>query len=527
MITLRWYQEDAIRSIYGYYNAGNTGHALLALPTGTGKSLVIGEFVRRVLAEWPSQRILVLTHVKELISQDIKALRSVWPTASFGIYSAGLKKRDVIHNLIFGGIASVHRNAEKFGHRDLVIVDEAHLISPKSDTMYHKTFEILTAINPYLKVIGLTATWYRLGQGLLTDGGLFNDIIYNICNSDGFGRLLADGYLSPVIPKQTQTELKTTGVAIAAGEFIQEQLQAAVNVPAITRAALEEVIHYGQDRRSWLIFCSGIDHAKDCADALTAMGVPCGAVHSKLDANEREKILSEFQSGQLRAVTNNNILTTGFDHPQIDLIAMLRPTMSPGLWVQMLGRGTRPAPGKNNCIVLDFARNTQRLGPIDDPHIPGRPGPSTGEMPVKICPACGAYNHLRVTHCVLCGQEFTFQQKLVRSADTAPLLSFDQPVIETIDVWNVIYSRHIGKSSGRASVCVNYFTPRGPFKEYLSFDADGYPRHVAHDWWRKHLTTQPPLNTDMALLEIAQSRRPRKIRVWTNNKYPKVMGYEF
>lgn len=527
MVTLRWYQEEAINAIYNYYSAGNNGHALLALPTGTGKSLIIGELIRRVLAEWPNQRFIILTHVKELISQDIKALLSVWPTAPYGIYSAGLGRKDTIHNVIFGGIASVYRSAELFGHRDLVIVDEAHLINFKSDTMYQKTFNILEAINPYMKVIGLTATWYRLGQGLLTDGGLFNDIIYNVCNSDGFGRLLADNYLSPVIPKQTQVELNTDGVMINGGEFVLEQLQQAVNVPAITRAALTEVVHYGQDRKSWLIFCSGIDHAKDCADVLNAMGIPCRAVHSKIKDAERDEILTDFRSGHLRAVTNNNVLTTGFDHPQIDLIAMLRPTMSPGLWVQMLGRGTRPAPSKHNCLVLDFARNTQRLGPIDDPRIPGRPGPSTGEVPIKICPACGAYNHLRVTHCVLCGQEFTFQQKLIKSADTAPLMSFNQPIVETIDVWNIIYSKHIGKNSGRASVCVNYYTPRGPFREYLSFDADGYPRHVAHEWWKKHMTSEPPMNSDMALLAIAQSRRPKKIRVWTNNKYPKVLSHEF
>jgi len=526
MINLRWYQDEAIRAIYGYYGAGNVGHALLALPTGTGKSLIIGEFIRRVLHEWPNQRVMVLTHVKELIEQDIRALKSVWPTAPYGVYSAGLNKRDALHNVIFGGVASVYRNAELFGHRDLLIVDEAHLISPDNTTMYHKTFEALTAINPNIKVIGLTATWYRLGQGVLTDSGLFDDIIYNICNSAGFARLIHEGFLVPPIPKQTNVELSVKNVAISGGEFVLSQLQDAVNISKITVQAIEETIQYGQDRKSWLVFCSGIEHAEACAATLNNYGIPAAAVHSKINKTDRDNILRDFRSGAIRAVTNNNVLTTGFDHPNIDLIAMLRPTMSPGLWVQMIGRGTRPAPGKANCLVLDFARNTQRLGPIDDPRIPGRPGASTGEVPVKICPSCSAYNHLRAVNCVLCGYEFTFEEKLINTAGNAPLMSFDQPIIETYDVWNVMFYEHHAKS-GKRSVCVHYFTPCGSFKEYLCFEHDGYPRHVAHEWWRKHMTTNPPITVNAALLEIAHSRRPRRVRVWTNAKYAKVLNHEF
>src|SRR5690606_36427951 len=130
---------------------------------------------------------------------------------------------------------------------------------------------------------------------------------------------------------------------------------------------------------------SGIEHAEHIAEFLTRFGIDCAAVHSKQSAEYNDKAILAFKEGSLRAIVNYGKLTTGFNHPGIDAIAMFRPTMSVPLWVQMLGRGTRPADGKKDCLVLDYARNTPRLGPINDPVIPRRKGEGGGDPPVKVC----------------------------------------------------------------------------------------------------------------------------------------------
>lgn len=525
MITLRPYQTEAVNSVFEYYYTGGKGHALLALPTGTGKSLILGELIRQVLQTWPGQRLLSLTHVKELIGQNSKTLSAMWPCAPIGIYSAGLSRRDHLHSIVYGGVASVHGKVELFGHRDLLLIDEAHLISPEGDTMYQQIISELKAINPWLKVIGLTATPFRLKQGMLTDSGLFTDIIFNLCDVTGWERLIRDGYLVPPVPKQTATEIDLTGVRIQNGEYNLNQLQAAVDRSDITTAACREMLQYAYDRNKWLIFCSGIEHAEHVSDVLNGFGVPSAAVHSKLKDGERDRRINAHKRGEIRAITNNNVLTTGYDDPEIDFIGMLRPTVSTVLWVQMLGRGTRPSPGKSNCLVLDFARNSVRLGPIDDPRIPGKPTKGDGDLPVKICDACGCYNHPRVRFCVLCGAEFEFRQKLVRTADTAPLLSTVQPEIKTFEIDHVFYYRHVSKNSGKASIkCVYHCEGMQVFNEYVNFDAFGYPRNKADEWWRQRHTSNPPLSTDLALASLSELRKPRKVRVWINKKYPEVLS---
>jgi DNA repair protein RadD len=200
------------------------------------------------------------------------------------------------------------------------------------------------------------------------------------------------------------------------------RLQAAVDDADITYRALTEAVQIGQSRRSWTAFASGIDHAIHIAEMLRGtFGIDAAEVHSKMPDKERDRRIEAYKRGELRCIVNKDILTTGFDHPPIDLILMLRPTMSTGLWVQMLGRGTRPydpaingyLPGfptkKFDCCVLDYAGNTRRLGPINDPVIPKPKGKGrAGDAPVKICDACGAYNHTSARFCLVCNNEFTF-----------------------------------------------------------------------------------------------------------------------
>src|SRR5699024_8727037 len=200
---------------------------IVAMPTATGKSVVLAEFVRQVAQTYAGQRIMVLTHIQELITQNLDKLIQLWPSAVAGVYSAGLKRRDTEAPVLFGGIASVAKCPEKFGHVDLVLIDECHLVSPKGDTMYRKFLDALKQINPALKVIGLSATSYRLKQGRLTDGGIFTDVCYDLTDRKSFRYLVDNGYLSPLVARSTPVSIDTDNIRTSAGDFVQRELQEA------------------------------------------------------------------------------------------------------------------------------------------------------------------------------------------------------------------------------------------------------------------------------------------------------------
>lgn len=501
------------------------------MPTGTGKSLVIGGFIHWAMTQWPRQRFLALTHVKELIEQNAEKLLKIWPTAPLGILSAGLKQRDTAMPIIFGGVATARNNVEALGHRDLLLIDEAHLLSPDQDTMYQLIIRQLREINPLLKVVGFTATGYRLGQGRIIDDGLFNDVCYDLTHFDAFNRLIAEGFIAPLVPKKTDVEIDVSNVGLNKGEFAQGQLQ--TQTEKITYKALQELCHHAATRRSWLIFCAGIENAEHSAEILRHFGVAAACVHSKLSDAENKRRYDAFRRGELRALTNNNKVTTGFDHPPIDLIGMLRPTLSPGLWVQMLGRGTRPSPetGKTDCLVLDFAGNTRRLGPINDPVIPRKKGEGTGEAPIRICDICGVYNHASARKCIACGNEFDFSPKILPTAGTQSLLRSDAPIVEYFNVDRVVYNKHM-KQGSPPSLKVSYICGFQMFHEWICFEHTGFAAKRAKDWYLQRfnpeiLPEEPPPTVDAILPKTRTLRVPRKVRVWINKAHPEVLGYDY
>jgi len=521
---LRAYQEYAVQTVFDYYEEGKTGNCVIAMPTGTGKSLVIAGLIQRILNMWGNQRFMVLTHVKELIEQNHEKLHAMWPNAPTGIYSSGLRQKDIAQSIIFGGVASVINVVEAFGHRDLLIVDEAHLISPKDDTMYQSIVSRLKVINPYLKVIGLTATPYRLGQGMITDDGIFDELCCDLTKIEPFNRLIAEGYLCPLIPKRTKTEIDCSELHIVNGDYAKGELDEATD--KVLYKALQEVCEEGYDRQSWLLFASGIKSSEHAAEILQSFGISAAAVHSKIKGPERDKRIAAYKRGELRCLCGNNIFTTGFDHPPVDLIAMLRPTISPGLWVQMLGRGTRPYDVKENCLVLDFAGNTRRLGPINDPVKPRKKGEKQGDAPIRICDLCGVYNHASARHCCSCGAEFTFKSKLVTHASSDALLRSDAPVIEYFNVDRVIYHRH-EKSGSPPMIKISYFSGLRMFNEWVCPEHVGFAKKRFRDWWRQRHAIEPPETTEEVLSYVSQLRVPKRIRVWINRKYPEVLACEW
>jgi DNA repair protein RadD len=538
MIELRQYQIDGLDALWNYYCNGGKGNILISWPTGTGKSICPAIFITHALRLYPDQRFMLLTHNSELVKQDAEALLDVWPNAPLGIYCAGLKKKDVVSSIVYGTIQSAHKlGAVNFGHRDILWIDESHLTSDDEDSMYLSFIAGLKATNPKLKVIGLSATNFRQGMGLLTEGKLWNEVVHDLTSMDNFNKLVREGYLSPLVTKKTQVELDVSNVSVQKGEFVSKQLQHEVDKAEITLKALQEACYYGNGRRSWLIFATGIDHANHIAEILMSLGVDCASVHSKQPAEYNKKAIDAFKNYELKAIANYGKLTTGFNHPGIDFIIMLRPTLSVALWVQMLGRATRPAEGKQNALVLDFAKNTARLGPINDPCIPRKKGDKGGELPIKICDACGVYNHIKAIKCDSCGKPFEFKVKIVARAGTEEVLrQTEAPIIETFDINYVTYSKKqkVDKHTGKAKpsyIQANYFSGINLFKEFIFPENKGFRKPFV-DWWRQRSVIEPPATTEECVNHISQLRAPRRIRVHVNRmlngrNYPEVLSAEW
>lgn len=546
---LRDYQHEALTAIFDYFQE-HRGNPIVAMPTGTGKSVVIAGFIKTVLQLYPTQRIKVVTHVKELIDQNFDKMLKVWPGAPAGIYSAGLNRRDTQYPITFAGVGSVYRRAREFGHVDLLLVDECQLLSSKDSSMYGKLIKKLQTVNPMLKVIGFSATPYRLQQGMLTDGSIFSDVCFDNTTLSKFNKLIRDGYLSPLVNKRTQTEIDTVGLHMRGGEYIPAELDERTNDKVLWNA-LQETAFYGEQRHHWLLFAHSIERCETARDMLEHMGIPAGAVHSKMSDAQRDDALARFQSGEYRALVNKDILTTGFDFPGIDLIGVLRATQSPGLWVQLLGRGTRPvyaegydlstqlgrlsaiaAGPKQDCLVLDFAGNTRRLGPINDPVLPKKPGKRKGPAvaPVKVCEACSAYNHASARNCANCGNEFEMRSQLQATAGTDELLrGYEKPVeqVERFTVDRVTYQRH-KKKDRPDSVKVSYFCGFKQFKEFLCFEHGGFAARKARAWWRSRASfDEVPETTERALELVRNLKTPIAIHVAVNHKYPEIKDYDF
>ena len=329
---------------------------------------------------------------------------------------------------------------------------------------------------------------------------LFFEVPYSI------GQGIRDGWLSPLTSKTTGTEINISGVGRRGGEFIAGELERAADDSATVSAACDEIVARGVDRRSWLVFCCGVAHAHHVGQELSARGVSCRVVTGETPLAEREDSVAAFKAGALKCLVNVNVLTTGFDAPRIDLLAMLRPTLSTGLYVQMVGRGTRKAEGKTNCLILDFAGNCRRHGPVDQVDITVGGNNSTAVAPTsvqaKTCPECDEINPLHATMCCCCGHEWPKPKPAAKHAtfaDAVPILTGERVWLPVTDI---SFHRHYkyGDPGAPPSFRVDYLCGLSPYAEYVSFERQGYPRTCAERWWYALGGSAPiPVTVDEAL----------------------------
>ena len=428
--------------------------------------------------------------------------------------------------MTFAGIQSIYKKAWEFDPFDIVIIDEAHMVPSKDAGMYRKFLTDCKESNPNLRVVGLTATPYRLDNGLLTEGDdrIFTDVCYSIA----IKTLLDEKHLAPVRCPDPITHLNLKGVKTSCGDFMASDQAKAGRLDGFLESALEEIIEHGKARKSWLIFCPTVEYAEEVHDVLNCRDISCDIVTGKTEKDERERILSDFKAGLTKAVVNVNVLTTGFDAPCIDMVVFLRATKSLALYVQMTGRGMRTAEGKADCLVLDFGGNVERHGPIDCVVPPPSKGKKQkGEAPTKKCPDCREILMAFTKVCPVCGFEFPMKDPHEHTATTAAILSEDiKPVY--FPVSQVMYSRH-AKAGKRASLKVTYQCGIKIFQEWICLEHDGYARNKARKWWGERSADPAPKTIADALAYIDSSgiTKPEGIEVLKTGKYHEIKQYIF
>jgi DNA repair protein RadD len=516
---LRPYQIEALQKLFDYWRAGG-GNPLVAKATGTGKSVVIASLIKQLLLDYPSLRVVVTAPNKELVDQDAKELLRVWPDAPVGINCEGLGSRDTDAQILFCTVNSIYRDPAAIGPRELALIDEAHLIKHSDQGMYLNVLTTLRTFVPDMRVVGLTATPYRLDSGHLCEGEghIFDDVVYEYSIARG----IREGFLSPLSSKETKTTIDISGVGRRGGEFIAEQLEAVASEIDIVNGACDEIVAHAGNRRAWLAFCVGVKHAELVRDTLRARGVSAEMVLGETDDAERDRIIEDFRAGRITCLVSVMVLSYGFNVPFVDLVALLRPTCSTGLYVQQVGRGTRKADGKSNCMVLDFAGNVRRFGPVDDPRIATKGG-GNGEAPTKTCLACHEIVALAVTECPCCGYGFPRKAKSLHAtkADTAKILSSERTLCDWLAVEDVAFYKHIKETP---SLKASYQCGFNVFYEWICLEHQGFARQKAETWWRVLAGTPIPQTIEEALEREDEIAWPSHIRVEPDGRFWRIVA---
>jgi DNA repair protein RadD len=534
-LILRPYQAEAVTAVYDHLRTRDDNPCVV-IPTAGGKTPVMATICRDAVTQWDG-RVLILAHVKELLEQAVDKLHSMAPDLwhQIGVYSAGLRSRDTEHPIIVAGIQSVYRRAAELDRFDLILVDEAHMIPPSGDGMYQQFLREARIVNPNVRLVGLTATPYRMTTGTICSpapDGLLN----HVCYEAGVRELIVQGYLCPLQTKAGRRKADFGGLHVRGGEFIAGEVEALMDDDSLVRSACREIIDHTRDRHSVLIFSAGVQHALHVQRVLGEMGHECGFVCGETLPFERAETLKRFKDGQLKYLVNVNVLTTGFDAPNIDCVALLRPTMSPGLYYQMVGRGFRLDPSKENCLVLDFGGNILRHGPVDALQVEDRT-PGNGEAPAKECPQCNALIHAAYGVCPECGHVFPPPQREQheRQASTAGILSGE--VTETeYEVQNIYYSAHVKRDAPEGHPRTLRVDYRVGFNDHRSewicveHPQGSYARQKAEAWWRARSSDPCPTNADEAVgLAETDSLAPTRaitVRSVTGEKYDRIVNYQ-
>lgn len=394
-MTLRHYQKSAHQAALAWIH-DCIDPALIIAATGAGKSHVIAAIAESIFA-MSGKKILCLAPSGELVEQNYAKYRATGNQAS--IYSASLGKKDIQHPVVFGTPQTVANNLRKFDSRfAAVIIDEAHGITPT----LRKIIDHMRSQNPLLRIIGLSATPYRLGKGYIygrhylsghRDESIepfFHTAIYEI----GARALIAEGFLTNPVFDSVYDHYDTSAMVVnSRGQFDASAIETAfVGQGRKTSGIVADIVEKSRGRMGVMIFAATIQHAKEVMESLPSTAK---LVTGETPRDERRAILDAFKAREYKYLVNVAVLTTGFDASHVDVIAIMRATESVGLMQQIIGRGLRIDEAKTDCLVLDYGENIERHcpgGDIFDPVIVAKVSKESGDKITATCPDCSFDN---------------------------------------------------------------------------------------------------------------------------------------
>ena len=543
-IVLREYQQRAVDDLMGWWEShpGIDEIPILALPTASGKSVILAELVRLLWAWWPEDhpRTVVLVPSKELAEQNAEKLRALLPPEiTVGFYSASLGKKQAWADVIVATIGSIHKSAELLGNIKCVLVDECHLVNPDGDDVgrYRSFLKDLSQTCSF-RVASCTATPFR-GNGVwLTDGE--SPLFTGVCTTIKIGDLIEQGFLAPMVrPIDIATRIDTDGIKTVTGDFHLGQLSERVKM--YLPSAADESVKLCAERKKWIAFLPSVSTAAYFVSLLRQRGIEAVLVCGGTPKDERAELIAAFRDGKLRCLVTVLALAIGFDVPDVDAVIWLRPTKSGVLYVQGCGRGMRIAPdvGKVDCLWVDFSDTTERLGPVDS--IKGRKKRAAQpdqEAPYALCPECGT--HVRPANALICPdcgavlRDPTAEIEAAAKASAAAILSSQLAArIHVYSVKRVAYAVH-KKLGSPDSLKVTYWGGMLPIaSEWVCLDHMGYARSKAEQWWIK----RRPVDGLKIVPSVGQSidwiaagylmRQPARITVNESGKFPEITNFEW
>jgi DNA repair protein RadD len=513
----RYYQTECVDAFLADAKKYKGEHLLAALPTGTGKSVIIAMLAKEIADR--GGRCIILARNRELLVQNNERYNQIDPLGlqRVGVYSAGLGMRQVNEQVTFAGVQSIYKRADELGKINAVIVDEAHQLSFDQDSQYQQLIRGLQQNNPSVRLFGLTATPFR-SDGVIHGSvrSLFSRMSYVLPLSDMFDR---EWLTRPVTLPSDSVDM--TGVKITAGEYNRAEAQSKFLGYWSQNQKTAEILATAnsKNRKSCIVFCSGVAHAELVFHELTQLGESACIVTGDTLPLIRETHLQQFKEGKKRWIINVDVLTTGFDATRIDYIVSARATQSAGLFSQIIGRGLRLHNGKKECFVTDFGGNVDRFGPIDSPlygeGFIKEPTGKTGEPPKRVCPKCFEIFAAGKKICPKCGLELPEKEKVMVSTKTEITVktSVHTVVHEDFKVWKGRETGEVGKDMKpirkKDTLLVQYKlkvdegADLGDRKRwtraFLCPEHTGYARDKFVEWWNKRSTTHAPETIDEAM----------------------------
>lgn len=517
MLKLRPYQQRVVdltvRHVADYPDSAPT----VVVPTGGGKSLISAALATQYAKQG---NVLIVTFRKELVAQTAEEMPQ---HLNVSVFSAGIGRKETKGPIIVAGIQSVRKHWHKLPRIHTMIIDEIHW----GNAAYKEFIDNVRKHSPTMRVIGMTATPFD-GRGVHLHM-LKEPITTGICAEVSMGELLRDGFLCNVVCYQAPTRLDVSGVGIDSktGDYKQNELQAAVDTEDQNQRVADDIMRIFAERKSVLVFASGVDHAKHLAALIPGSKVIIGSTPKA----ERDSIVEEFRSGKLRWLVAVDTLLVGFNSPRADALALCRPTKSPLIYVQAIGRIMRTHATKDNALLCDFVGAVDEHGPVDE--VCGHPPKvSGGEAPCRICDSCFAICLAGVRRCPVCGEEFpppvpgepVYDPRTGQIVISGVIANEDGT--KTYPVSDVTYAVRNTRAGSEALVAYYHAPGRNTPVAEDWYNLFHHKRSVAsrdmEKWLRRSLTPGVPSNAQEALAraELGGMKVPKSVTVRPGSPFP-------